>query len=121
MRAVLEKQRATFERLGCVVEQAHPDLTGTDDAFLTLRAWRAWSNYGPLLTNHRHEMKPEAIAEIEAGATLTVVDLTRAMTTQAQIMDRMRLFQQKYQFVICAVNQGRPSMRNSIGLRKSPA
>jgi len=24
---------------------------------------------------------------------------------QAQIMDRMRLFQEKYQFVICAVNQ----------------
>ena len=133
VRSVLEKQRATFERLGCMVENVHPDLTGADDAFLTLRAWRSWSNYGSLLAEHRQEMKPEAIAEIEAGATLTAADLTRAMTMQAQIMERIRLFQQKYEFIICAVNQVPPfdakvvwpkeiagmKMENYIGWMKS--
>ena len=108
VRNVLDKQRATFETLGCVVEDAHPNLDGADDAFLTLRAWRSWSNWGSLLAKHRQEMKPEAISEIEAGAKLTAADLTRATTAQAQIMDRMRLFQQKYDFLLCAVNQVPP-------------
>ena len=108
VRAVLEKQRATFERLGCIVEEAHPDLTGADDAFLTLRAWRTWSNLDSLLAAHRSELKPEAIGEIEAGAKLSTADLTKAMTTQGQIMERMQVFQQKYEFVACAVNQVPP-------------
>jgi amidase len=108
VRSVLEKQRASFERLGCIVEAAHPDLGGADEAFLTLRAWRSWSNYGSLLADHRGEMKPEAIDEIEAGARLSVADLTKAMTIQYQVMERMRTFQQKYEFVICAVNQVPP-------------
>jgi amidase len=105
VRSVLEKQRGRFEQLGCTVEQAHPDLSGADEAFLTLRAWRTWSNYGSLLATHRAEMKPEAVEEIESGAKVSTAELTKAMMVQAQIMDRMRLFQEKYQFVICAVNQ----------------
>jgi amidase len=108
VRAELEKQRAAFERVGCVVEEAHPDLSGADEAFLTLRAWRSWSNYGALLANHRDEMRPEAIGEIEAGAKLSAADLTKAMTTQGQLMERMRIFQQQYEFVLCAVNQVPP-------------
>jgi amidase len=108
VRAVLDQQRAAFERLGCIVEDAHPDLTGADESFLTLRAWRTWSNYGSLLVKHRSEMKPEAVSEIEAGASLTAADLTKAMTMQAQVMDRMRAFQEKYEIVACAVNQVPP-------------
>lgn len=108
VRAVLEKQRATFERLGCIVEEAHPDLSGADEAFLTLRAWRSWSNYGSLLASHRGEMKPQALGEIETGAALSAADLTKAMKTQAQVMERMRTFQQKFEFVLCAVNQVPP-------------
>ncbi len=105
VRAVLENQRATFEKLGCIVEEAHPDLSGADEAFLTLRAWRTWSSQGPLLASHRAEMKPEAVSEIEAGAKVTTDALTRAMKLQSQVMERMRMFQQKYEFVLCAVNQ----------------
>ena len=61
VRAVLEAQRATFEQLGCVVENACPDLGGADEVFLTLRAWRSWNTLGPLLDTHRAEIKPEAI------------------------------------------------------------
>src|SRR5262249_3835803 len=67
-----------------------------------------WSNFGSLLPAHRAEMKPEAINEIEAGAKLSAADLTKAMTIQGEIMERMDRFQQKYEFVICAVNQVPP-------------
>lgn len=108
VRGVLDAQRAVFERLGCIVEDAHPDLTGADGAFLTLRAWRSWNNYGALLANHRGEMKPEAIGEIEAGAAVTAAELTKAITTQARVMEQVRAFQTKYEFVLCAVNQVPP-------------
>ena len=39
VRAVLEAQRQTFERLGCIVEDVCPDLSGADEVFLTIRAW----------------------------------------------------------------------------------
>ncbi len=108
VRAVLEEQRAIFKRLGCIVEEAHPNLEGTTESFLTLRSWRTWSTYGPFLEKHREEMKPEAVAEIEAGSHLRAADLTKAMTTQGEIMERMRTFQQTYEFVACPVNQVPP-------------
>ena len=49
VRAVLDAQRATFEALGCIVEDACPDLTAADDIFLTIRRWRTAAVYGPLL------------------------------------------------------------------------
>ena len=71
VRAVLAAQRKTFEALGCVVEDAVPDLRDADSIFLTMRAFRSGLTYGPLLAEHRDQMKPEAIAEIEAGLALT--------------------------------------------------
>ena len=72
VRAVLEAQRQTFEALGCIVEDACPDLSGADEVFLTIRLWKNWLSLGPLLEQHRGQMKPEVIWEIELGARLTV-------------------------------------------------
>lgn len=108
VRSVLEAQRATFEHLGCSIEEACPDLSGADEVFLTIRAWRSWNSYGSLLEKHRAEMKPEAISEIESGAKLSGSDIARAMNRHAELMDRMRGFQQTYEFTLCAVNQVPP-------------
>jgi len=105
VRSVLEAQRATFEHLGCIVENAYPDLGGADEVFLTLRAWRSWNTLGPLLDAHRAEIKPEAITEIETGSRLSGSDVAHAMNRHAEIMERVRRFQQIYEFTICAVNQ----------------
>ena len=43
-----------------------------------------------------------------AGAAVTAAELTKAMTTQMQLMERLRVFQEKYEFVLCAVNQVPP-------------
>jgi amidase len=108
VRSVLQAQRATFEDLGCIVEDAYPDLRGADEVFLTLRAWRSWMTLGPLLEKHRAEMKPEAVSEIESGARLSGSDIADAMIRHAEIMERMRLFQETYEFTLCAVNQVPP-------------
>lgn len=108
VRGVLEGQRKTFEELGCIVEEAAPDLSGADEVFLTIRRWRSHTTYGPLLANHREQMKPEAVREIELGAGLTGADVAAAMVRQGQLMERMRRFQERYEFLLCAVNQVPP-------------
>ena len=108
VRAVLESQRQTFADLGCIVEEATPDLTDVDEIFLTLRSWANWNTNGALLAEHRSAMKPEAIWDIEAGAKLTGADIARAIMQHGALLERMRVFQEKYEFLVCAVNQVPP-------------
>ena len=108
VRHVLAAQRQTFAELGCVVEDAAPDLREADEVFLALRAWHYWHTLGWLLEKHRDQMKPEAVWQIEMGRKLTGDDIARAMQQHGDLMQRMRRFQEKYQFVICAVNQVPP-------------
>jgi amidase len=108
VRSVLEAQRETFADLGCIVENACPDLSGADEVFLTLRAWNYWHTLGPLLDQHRHEMKPEAVWQIELGKSLSGADVANAMARHGELMQRMRVFHEKYEFLLCAVNQVPP-------------
>jgi amidase len=108
VRTVVDAQRKTFESLGCTVEDACPDLTAADQIFLTLRQWRTAATLGPLLASHRDQLKPEAIGEIEAGLAVTGADVARAMIQHGELMDRVRRFQEKYEFTVCAVNQVPP-------------
>ena len=108
VRAVLAAQRQTFVDIGCAVEDAVPDLSGADEAFLTLRGWHYWHTLGSLLERHRHKMKPEAVWQIELGRNLTGEDIARVMQQHGELMQRMRRFHEKYDFLICAVNQVPP-------------
>lgn len=108
VRTVLSAQRQTFEDLGCIVEDACPDFGHVDEIFVTLRSWASWNTYGPLLAAHRSLLKPEAIWEIERGANLSGEDVARALMQQGQLLEQIRLFQQRYEFLVCAVNQVPP-------------
>ncbi len=108
VRAVLAAQRATLEGLGCIVEDACPDLSDADSIFLTIRAFRSAVVYAPLLASHRDLLKPEAIREIEGGLRLTLAEVGRAMVQHGQLLERMRRFQERYEFLCCAVNQVPP-------------
>jgi amidase len=108
VRGVLEGQRRVFEALGCIVEDAHPDLAAADEVFLTIRAFRSWSYWGSLLVSHRAALKPEAVEEIEAGAKITTAQLSRAMIRHGRLLEGMRRFQDDHPFVLTAVNQVPP-------------
>jgi amidase len=87
---------------------ACPDLSGADEIFLTIRAYRTAAEYAPLLSSHRHDMKPEAVGEIEAGMSVSRADLERAIADHARLMERIRAFQERYEVLACAVNQVPP-------------
>jgi amidase len=108
VRDVIERQRHTFEMLGCTVEDACPDLSGADDIFLTIRGWRAAGILGPLLAEHRHLMKPEAIGEIERGLTISRADVDQALLRHRDFVARVRQFHERYPFMVCVVNQVPP-------------
>jgi len=108
VRSVLEARRKTFEDLGCIIEEAFPDLGGADKIFLDIRMWMSWNALGPLLEKHREQMKPEAVWQIELGARFTGADIAEAMVHHGELLERMRRFQEKYEFLVCAVNQVPP-------------
>jgi amidase len=108
VREVLAGRRQTFEQLGCIVEDACPDFGNVDEIFFTLRAWASWNIYGPLLAEHRSRIKAEAVWEIEQGARVSGEDVARALMQQGQLLERIRAFQERFEFLVCAVNQVPP-------------
>src|SRR5258706_7679207 len=67
---VLERQRKVFESLGCIVEEAAPDLSGADEAFHVLRSLSFAQRYGELLKKHRDLIKETVVWNIEEGLKL---------------------------------------------------
>lgn len=108
VRSVLERQRSTLQALGCLVEDAAPDLAEADEIFLTLRAWMSAHTLGPLLEQHRGLMKPEAVWQIELGLRQTAASVGRAMLAHTALLDRMRRFQERFDVIACAASQVPP-------------
>jgi amidase len=108
VRDVLRVRRATFEAMGCIVEDACPDLRDADAVFLTLRAFRTAAALGAVLDAHPGRLKPEAVAEIEAGRRLSGADVATAMMRHGQLLERMRRFEERFDVLACAVNQVPP-------------
>jgi amidase len=108
VREAVSAQRKVFESLGCIVEEAEPDLTGANEAYNALRAWGYVSSQAENVRNHRDLIKDTILFEYERGVKLTATDLARAMATRAQVWDRMRVFQQKYEYFIVPSTQVPP-------------
>ena len=53
-------------------------------------------------------MKPEAVAQVESGARLTGHEVAGAMHEHAAILERMREFHERYDYIVGAVNQVPP-------------
>jgi amidase len=98
----------TFDVLGCDVDTAAPDLTDADEIFLTVRRRRSYVNLGGILPSHRHQMKPEAVDEIERGARVTAEDMATARAKHDRLLARISAFFDRYEFLVCAVNQVPP-------------
>ena len=106
--AVLEAQRQTLVELGCEVIDIDPPLDGADEIFETFRAHNMALTLEPLYEEHRGEMKPTLIWNIEQGIKLTGAELRRAERGRAILSTRMRRFMERYDVVACPVSQVPP-------------
>ena len=102
---VLEAQRKIFSSLGCVIEDAEPDFTGATESFETLRAVGFLQSYGELYRTRRNDLKDTVQWNVEQGLRATPEQIARATSLRSQIYQRMRAFLEKYDFLVCPVNQ----------------
>ena len=103
--AVLEKQRKVFKDLGCIVEEAEPDFSGATEAFETMRAVSFLQNYGELVKTRRNEVKDSIAWNVEQGLKLAPGQIARAEGLRSALYHRMRVFLERYEFLLCPVNQ----------------
>ena len=105
VRAVVEGHRATFESLGCMVEQAEPDFAPAEISFRVLRAWNSANAYGPRLREHPDSFKDTLKGEIEEGLRLTGTELARAEVAHGQVWRGFQAFLEKYEYFVLPTTQ----------------
>ncbi len=108
VRAVIDAERGTFEHLGCVVEDAEPDMNGVAEVFRVWRAWYFEACYGTLLDEHRELLKDTVIWNIEEGRRLSGPRLGEAARAWSALLDRVRRFFERYEFLVLPVSQVPP-------------
>jgi amidase len=101
-------QRAVFEQLGCVVEEAEPDWTGAHEGYDILRAWGYAASHADDVRLHRDLVKDTVIWEVERGLRLSGADVTRGHSLRSRAWDQMRIFQEKYEYFITPTTQVLP-------------
>ena len=102
---VLRPSRKTFEELGCIVEDGEPDFGGATESFETLRAIGFLQKYGALAEKHRDKLKDTVLWNVEEGRRRAGADVARAEALRTELFHRMRRFLEKYEFLVCPVNQ----------------
>ena len=95
-----ERAAGRFADMGIPVEEAHPDFSGLQHVFQTLRAVSYAASLGPLLETHRNVLKPEIVWNIEKGFALTSEEIIRAMTERSRIYARAVEFFDQYDLLL---------------------
>lgn len=105
VRAIIEGQRATFESLGCIVEQAEPDFAPAEVSFRILRAWTTAASYAKLLHQHPGSFKETLKNEIEQGSKFSGGDIARAEIAHTLMWRSFQAFLDKYEYFILPTSQ----------------
>jgi len=106
--AVLDAQRATFEAIGCVVEDGQPDFSGADEIFHVLRAWSfslGFANASPAVLD---VLKDTIVWNIEQGRALSGDAVGRAELARTALYHRVREFMETHEFLLAPVSQVPP-------------
>jgi amidase len=105
VRAVVDRQHATFESLGCIVEQAEPDFAPAEISFRILRAWNTANSHGAQLKQHPDAFKDTLKGEIEEGLRLSGTDVARGETANGDMWRRFQAFLEKYEYFVLPTTQ----------------
>ncbi len=106
--AAFGAQRKVFESLGCIVEQAEPDMKDANECF---HAWRHWTyelQLGDLVDANPDKVNAYGHFHVEEGRKLTGPYLSRIEAKRSALYQRMRQFMERYEFLILPVNQVLP-------------
>ena len=108
IRTVVDANRRVFESLGCVVEEAEPDFSGVDQAFLALRYAANHPQYAPLVRERPDWVKDTIKYKVAEAERLTAADMGRALARQARMFEQSREFFERYDYFVLPVTQVPP-------------
>jgi amidase len=106
--AAFRAQRRIFESLGCIVEDAEPDMRDANDCFLAWRHWAFELQLGETVDAHPDQVNAFGHWHVEEGRKLTGPYLSRIEAKRTALYQRMRRFMEEYEFLILPVNQVLP-------------
>lgn len=105
---VFEKQRKRFEDLGCIVEDAEPDLTDVDTIFKVFRALAFYQSRAELVAEHRDQIKETVQEEVDRGAALTGPEIMKAEAQRSALHARVGRFLERYEYFVLPTTQVPP-------------
>jgi len=108
IRQAVDAQRATFESLGCIVEQAEPDFSPAETAFRVLRAWSSAYGQAARYRENPNSFKATLKREIEEGLRLTASQVAQAETARGLLWRRFQSFLDKYEYFVLPTTQAPP-------------
>jgi amidase len=100
--------RGVLQSLGCIVEEAAPDLSDADEAFQVQRALGFVEAYGELAKTKRDMMKDTVVWNIEQGLKLDAVRIANANVLRSRVFHTMRSFMERYEFLVLPTVQVPP-------------
>ncbi|MFI7743753.1 amidase [Kocuria rhizosphaericola] len=105
---VLREQAQVFEQLGAVVEEAVPDLSAADEVFDTTRAFDMATNLRATVAEHREQVKPEVVWNVEKGLALTAPQLMDAALARTRLHEATRAFFDDHDLLLSPTTQVLP-------------
>ena len=117
VRELCSKAARRFEELGCIVEEASPDIGAADEAFHILRSQHFIVDRELQLRSHRDKLKADIIWNTERGLAQTPSDLARADRERAAFYRRMIEFFGTYDLL---VTPGAATPAFDVNLRNAP-
>jgi Asp-tRNA(Asn)/Glu-tRNA(Gln) amidotransferase A subunit family amidase len=90
----------TFQRLGCTVERASPEIGDIMEPFLALNAAVRMATVGKYLSKWRDEMDPVLVRRLEVGHRLTPLQIGQAEVERSAYHQRLRRFFERYDLLV---------------------
>jgi len=106
--AAMEKQRSTFESLGCATFEAIADFSDAREVFHVQRAMIFAASHAEHLRQHRELLKDTVIWNIEQGLALTAEQIAAAELKRTQMFQRVHEFFERYEFLVLPTAQVLP-------------
>lgn len=105
---ITRKAAQRFTEAGVIVEEAHPDLREAAECAHVLRAFDYAITKGKLLRQHRDQLKPEVVWNIEEGLKLKLDDIERAEAQRVMLTARALAFFETYDLLLCPTTIAAP-------------
>ena len=100
--------RPAFESIGCVVEEAAPDLSAADAIFRTLRAKAFVEKHAATVRANRALVKDTVLEEIARGERLAPGEVEQAERDRNALRRRVASFMERYEFFVLPTTQVPP-------------